>query len=152
MGDGPQVYTSTADFKTGNFTSVNADSFPGSLVLDRFTATPFPLLWVPISGRGTVARVHTGTGAILGEYYSAPDGRGRCRVLLSAVCGCGHAGLASPLPPPHPVCVLCAPMLAGLCVCATLCVGAPAPCVCASCAGSCSPHENPARPLPLGSF
>ena len=73
-----KVYTSTADFNTGNYTSVNADTFPGSLVLNKFTVTPFPLLWVPISGRGTVARVHTGTGAILGEYYTAPDGRGRC--------------------------------------------------------------------------
>ena len=81
-----KVYTSTADFNTGNYTSVNADTYPGSLVLNKFTATPFPLLWVPISGRGTVARVHTGTGAILGEYLSAPDGRGRY-ARGSCVCG-----------------------------------------------------------------
>ena len=74
----PTSYTSKADFNTGNYTSVSAETVPGTLVLNKFTATPFPLLWVPISGRGTVARVHTGTGAILGEYYSAPDGRGRC--------------------------------------------------------------------------
>jgi streptogramin lyase len=39
--------------------------------------TPFPFIWIALSGRGTVAKVNTETGEVLGEYLSAPNGRGR---------------------------------------------------------------------------
>ncbi len=38
---------------------------------------PLPYIVVACSGRGTVVRIDTRTGAVLGEYQSAPDGRGR---------------------------------------------------------------------------
>ncbi len=39
--------------------------------------TPLPFIWIALSGRGTVVKVHTETGAILGEYLTAPEGCGR---------------------------------------------------------------------------
>jgi hypothetical protein len=69
-----QTITSSADFNRGNMSSVNADTFAGSLVLNQFTSTPFPLLWVPLSGRGQIAKIHTVTGRILAVFRSGPDG------------------------------------------------------------------------------
>ena len=68
-----RVFTSTADFNFGNYTSVNGTG--DKLVISRFTSTPYPLLWVPISGRGTIMRINTGTAQVAGEYMSAPSGR-----------------------------------------------------------------------------
>jgi len=38
---------------------------------------PLNFIWIALSGRGTIAKVDTLTGAVLGEYKSAPDGRGK---------------------------------------------------------------------------
>jgi hypothetical protein len=37
----------------------------------------FPFVWVAVSTKGTVVKIDAESGAILGEYYSAPDGMGR---------------------------------------------------------------------------
>jgi len=70
-----QTYTLDADFDQGLMINVNHDS-PNNdqLQLNEFTS-PFPFIWVACSGRGTIVRIDVNTGAILGEYKSAPQGR-----------------------------------------------------------------------------
>ena len=56
--------------------SVNHD-FPNNdqLQLDPVISS-FPFINVAASGRGTVVRANTLTGEIVGEYRTAPEGRG----------------------------------------------------------------------------
>ena len=70
------TYTSDADFDLGTLVSVNHDApFNDQLQLDSPTE-PFPFINVAASGRGTVVRVNTDTGETVGEYRTAPEGRG----------------------------------------------------------------------------
>jgi len=70
------LYTTDADFDQGTMVSVNHDA-PNNdqLQLDSPTE-PFPFINVAASGRGTVVRANTETGEIVGEYRTAPEGRG----------------------------------------------------------------------------
>ena len=69
------IYTSDADFDQGTLVGVNHDTpFNNQLQLDSPTV-PFPFINVAASGRGTVVRANTGTGEIIGEYRTAPEGR-----------------------------------------------------------------------------
>jgi DNA-binding beta-propeller fold protein YncE len=71
------LYTSDADFDSGVLTDVNHDAPNGDqLQLDR-TNTFFPYVNVAASARGTMVRIDVDTGEIVGEWRSAPDGRGR---------------------------------------------------------------------------
>lgn len=93
-------FTTTADWNTGVLTSTNGNPPPntgdGHVRLNDAILTPFNHIWVALSGRGTVARIDTnvnpttiGNGdttlttaeasgtAVLGEYYSAPNGMSR---------------------------------------------------------------------------
>lgn len=70
----PATYTSDADFDEGSAINV-VHSVANQLQLDD-TVTPFPFIWIAASARGTLIKVDTATGAIKGEYRSAPDGRG----------------------------------------------------------------------------
>ncbi len=67
-------YTTSADFDLGTLVSVNHDT-PDQLQLDSPTE-PFPFINVAASGRGTVVRVNTETGEVVGEYRTAPEERG----------------------------------------------------------------------------
>jgi streptogramin lyase len=69
------VYTTDADFDIGSTINVNHDDVHDQLQLDS-KAQPFDFIWVACSGRGTVVKVNTLTGAILGEYKSAPRADG----------------------------------------------------------------------------
>ncbi|MDH3295953.1 MAG: hypothetical protein OER95_16675, partial [Acidimicrobiia bacterium] len=70
------TYTTDADFDLGTLVSVNHDApFNNQLQLDSPTE-PFPFINVAASGRGTVVRVNTDTGEVVGEYRTAPEGRG----------------------------------------------------------------------------
>ena len=70
------LYTTDADFDQGTLVSVNHDApYNDQLQLDSPTE-PFPFINVAASGRGTVVRVNTETGEIVGEYRTAPEGRG----------------------------------------------------------------------------
>lgn len=73
----PYIFTSATDFVEGTLLNVNADS-PNDeqLQLDGNTGT-LSFIWVAASGRGTIVKIDTETGNILGEYLSAPDGMGR---------------------------------------------------------------------------
>ena len=66
----PGVYTLDADFDQGTLVNVN-HNVADQLQLDS-EATPFEFIWVAASGRGTIVKIDTVTGAILGEYWSAP--------------------------------------------------------------------------------
>ena len=70
------TYTLDADFDLGTTVNVNHDS-PNNdqLQLDDITE-PFPFINVAASDRGTMVRINTDTGTILGEYRTAPSGRG----------------------------------------------------------------------------
>lgn len=71
-----RTYTLDADFDQGKLLNLNHDA-PNNdqLQLDR-SPTPFPFINVAASGRGTVVRINTNTGEIIGEYKTAPQGRG----------------------------------------------------------------------------
>lgn len=71
------VYTLDADFDKGTLLNINHDA-PNSdqLQLNR-TTTPFPFVNVPASNRGTIIRIDVNTGAILGEYWTSPQGMGK---------------------------------------------------------------------------
>ncbi len=64
-------YTETVDFELGRFLNTTTD-VPDQVQLTRVKRT-FPNIWVAASSRGTVVRVDTRTGAILGEYSTNPD-------------------------------------------------------------------------------
>jgi len=70
-----RTYTANADFDEGSAINV-VHSVPGQLQLDD-TTKPFPFLWVAASARGTIVKIDTETGDVMGEYYSSPDGRAR---------------------------------------------------------------------------
>lgn len=70
-----RTYTLNADFDEGTLLNVNHD-VPDQLQLNKETK-PFPFIWVACSYRGTIVRIDVNTGAVLGEYQSAPDGRWR---------------------------------------------------------------------------
>ena len=70
------LYTTDADFDKGTMVSVNHDAPNNNqLQLDSQTK-PFPFINVAASGRCTVVRTNTETGEIVGEYRTAPEGRG----------------------------------------------------------------------------
>jgi streptogramin lyase len=69
------AYTSDADFDEGSALNV-VHSTADELRLDD-TVTPFGFIWVAVSTKGTVVKIDTDTGAILGEYATAPDGQAK---------------------------------------------------------------------------
>ena len=81
LGDsGSRTYTVNADFDEGTLINVTYDVVPDQLqLLDQ--GEPFNFIWVAASARGTIVKIDTETGAVLGEYQSAPDGRGRKQSL-----------------------------------------------------------------------
>lgn len=69
------TYTSSADFDEGTLQDVNHDA-ADQLQLNR-SQTFFPYVNIAASARGTMIRIDVNTGTILGEWQSAPNGRGR---------------------------------------------------------------------------
>ncbi|HET9655323.1 MAG TPA: hypothetical protein VFP72_08210 [Kineosporiaceae bacterium] len=69
------TYTSSADFDRGTLQDVNHDT-ADELQLNR-TQTFFPYVNIAASARGTMVRIDVNTGTILGEWWSAPNGRGK---------------------------------------------------------------------------
>jgi len=73
----PGVYTLDADFDEGTLINVNHDTPNNDQLQLNGVGEPFDFIWVAASARGTIVKIDTLTGAILGEYLSAPDNRGR---------------------------------------------------------------------------
>jgi streptogramin lyase len=71
------LYTVDADFDQGVLQDVNHNA-PNNNQLQLTKSTAFfPYVNVAASDRGTMLRIDVNTGAIVGEWWSAPDGRGR---------------------------------------------------------------------------
>lgn len=70
-----RTYTLDADFDEGTLLNVNHTVVTDQLQLNT-TTTPFPFVNIACSARGTAVRIDVNTGAILGEYQTAPDGMG----------------------------------------------------------------------------
>ena len=77
LADSSRTYTLDADFDEGVLINVNHDA-PNNdqLQLDTTAPEPLPFIWIACSARGTVVRVDVNTGQVLGEYRTAPQGRG----------------------------------------------------------------------------
>ena len=71
------VFTVDADFDQGNLQNVNHDSPNDDQLQLNDRVTPPPFIWIALSGRGTAVRVDVASGAIQGEYFTAPNGRFR---------------------------------------------------------------------------
>lgn len=65
-----RVYTTDADFNEGSFNNV-APGAQGEIQLDRKTG-PFNFLWVTLWNQGTIVKIDTETGKVMGEYLTAP--------------------------------------------------------------------------------
>jgi hypothetical protein len=71
-----KTYTTTNDFKLGVMAGLETVLGAGDGQLQFQTNLPpqFPFINVACSGRGTVARINTTNGAVLGEYRTTPTG------------------------------------------------------------------------------
>ena len=69
-----RTYTLDADFDEG--TLVNLSQVPADQLQLDGTQNPFDFIWIAVSTKGTIVKVDTNTGAVLGEYLSAPSGLG----------------------------------------------------------------------------
>ena len=66
-----RTFTRNVDFEQGNLFNVNYDTLPDALQLNS-TTTIYPYVYIACSDRGTVVRVDSNTGQIVGEYATAP--------------------------------------------------------------------------------
>lgn len=74
------TYTTIKDFSYGTLLNTTTALTPiGTTGQVQFSPTskPFPYLYVAVSARGTLVRIDINSGAILGEYFTAPNGNGR---------------------------------------------------------------------------
>jgi RHS repeat-associated protein len=70
-----RTYTLDADFDQGtNFNVVH--DVANQLQLDQ-TAREFDFLWVAVSSKGTIVKINTRTGQVIGEYFTSPAGQPR---------------------------------------------------------------------------
>ena len=67
----PATYTLDVDFDEGALINVNHDDVADQLQLDS-EATPFNFIWVAVSSKGTIVKIDTLTGAVLGEFRTHP--------------------------------------------------------------------------------
>ncbi|HEU4508352.1 MAG TPA: PKD domain-containing protein, partial [Pyrinomonadaceae bacterium] len=68
-----RTYTLDADFDEGNQFNIIHD-VANQLQLDH-TAREFDFLWVAVSSKGTIVKINTKTGAVIGEYFTSPSGQ-----------------------------------------------------------------------------
>jgi len=69
-----RLFTINADFDDGTLINVNHETADQVRLATR--TEPFPFIWVAASNRGTIVRIDTVTGDVLGEFYSAPPNIG----------------------------------------------------------------------------
>ncbi len=70
--DQSRTYSTASDF-TNNGVLMNLIYTNGALRFPTHTQ-PFPFVYIPCSWRGTVVKIDINSGAVLGEYYTAPAG------------------------------------------------------------------------------
>jgi RHS repeat-associated protein len=66
-------YTDTASFDNGEGFNIIEDDYKHLFINN--TATGFNFIWVAVSSKGTVVKIDTDTGKVLGEYRSSPAGQ-----------------------------------------------------------------------------
>lgn len=71
----PYTYDYDFEFLEGTLINVNLD--PANQVQLIDVGEPFNFIWVAASGRGTIVKIDTVTGDVLGEYWSSPAGMAR---------------------------------------------------------------------------
>jgi len=72
-----RTYTTDADFDLGVLAAVNHDAPNSNQLQLTKTTTFFPFVNIAASARGTAIKIDVNTGAIVGEYFTAPNGRPR---------------------------------------------------------------------------
>lgn len=72
-GGRSRIYTLDGDFDEGGYNNV-VHKIADQLQLDD-TTTPFNFMWVAVSTKGTIVKIDTETGQVLGEYRTAPTGQ-----------------------------------------------------------------------------
>src|SRR5215217_3388049 len=70
-----RTYTLDADFDQGNSFNL-IHEVANQLQLDH-SARELDFLWVAVSSKGTIVKIDTKTGQILGEYFTSPNGQPR---------------------------------------------------------------------------
>jgi streptogramin lyase len=68
-----KTYTIRADFDLGTYFNV-VNTGPEELELDDSTK-PFGFIWVAVSSKGTIVKIDTETGNVMGEYWTSPLGQ-----------------------------------------------------------------------------
>ena len=69
------TYTDDEDFDRGTLVNVDHDApNDDQLQLSR-RGTSFPLVWIATTGRGSITKIDTRSGEILGEFATAPSGQ-----------------------------------------------------------------------------
>jgi uncharacterized repeat protein (TIGR01451 family) len=71
---GSGTYTVNADFDKGSLINVNHTPSDQIQLSDQINA--FNFIWVAVSTKGTVVKINTDTGAIVGEYKTSPSSQG----------------------------------------------------------------------------
>jgi hypothetical protein len=74
-----RTFTSTADFMDPHAYWININTTGTDQLTVRGSPKPLPYLWAALSGlqRGTIVRIDTENGVVVGEYQSVPGGRSR---------------------------------------------------------------------------
>lgn len=68
-----RTYTTDADFDQG--TTFNVIHDPANQLQLDHTAREFDFLWVAVSSKGTIVKINTTTGQVIGEYATSPAGQ-----------------------------------------------------------------------------
>ncbi len=68
-----RTYTVNSDFNEGTLVNLSLDPADQLQLDNRVQLNGF--LWVAVSGKGTVVKIDTDTGQVLGEYWSSPSGQ-----------------------------------------------------------------------------
>ena len=69
------TYTLDGDFDDGTLINVNYTDVADQLQLNSMSE-PVNFIWIAVSTNGTVVKIDTKTGAVLGEFHTAPAGMG----------------------------------------------------------------------------
>jgi len=69
------TYGEEADLTEGEGVNVVRDEFNHLRLSNE--ATPFNFIWVAVSSKGTLVKIDTDTGKVLGEYFTSPAGQPR---------------------------------------------------------------------------
>jgi streptogramin lyase len=76
LAENSVMFTSDKDFDNGILVGINHMIVHNQLQLNN-EPSPFNFIWIAASKRGSIIKIDTITGKILGEYWSSPDGHGR---------------------------------------------------------------------------